>query len=66
MKRTGLNLEKALEKLGFVTEEVIATVRASSLGVPYIDLTDYIIDADLIKLVPENLAKRYKVIPCGK
>ena len=66
MKRTGLNLEEALEKLGFITEEDIANVRASSLGVPYIDLTDYIIDADLIKLVPETLAKRYKVVPLFK
>ncbi|MFC1703893.1 GspE/PulE family protein [Candidatus Omnitrophota bacterium] len=65
-KRTGLALERALEKLGLITETDIANVRATALGVPYMDLTDYIIDAELIKLVPESLAAKYKAVPLFK
>lgn len=66
IKRTGFSLEKALEKLGFLSEEDIANVRAAALDVPYMNLTDYLIDAELIKLIPENLAKKYKVVPIFK
>jgi type IV pilus assembly protein PilB len=65
-KRTGLSIEKVLEKLGFITEEDIANVRAVVLGVPYMDLSNYIIDTELIKLIPENLAKKYKTVPLFK
>jgi len=65
-KRTGLIIEKALEKLGFLTEEDIVNARARALGVPYIDLTNYVIDTGLIRLVPEDFAKRYKVVPLFK
>lgn len=66
VKATGIKLEKALEKLGFINEEDMAKAKANFLGVPYIDLTDYIIDAEMIKLVPENLAKKHKVVPIFK
>lgn len=65
-KRTGLSMEKALEKLGFVTEEKIANAWAADLGIPYMDLTGYIIDEKLVTLVPENLARKYKVVPVFK
>ncbi|MDP3142599.1 MAG: MSHA biogenesis protein MshE, partial [Candidatus Omnitrophota bacterium] len=58
IKRTGLSIERALEKLGFITEEDIAKVKAAALGLPYLDLSDYIIDAELTTLIPENMAKK--------
>ena len=66
VKRTGLTLEKALEKLGFITEEDIASARAASFDLPYINLTDYLIDAELTKLIPENIARKYKAVPLFK
>ncbi len=65
-KRTGIKLEKALERLGFIAEEDIAKVRADALGVLYMNLSDYLIDAELIKLIPEPLAKKYKTVPLFK
>lgn len=66
VKRTGLTMEGALERLGFITENDIANVRAQSLGVPFMDLTGYIIDSTLVKLIPEKLAKRSKAVPLFK
>lgn len=65
-KRTGIKLESALEKLGLINEEELAKVRADALGLPYMDLSDYLIDAELIKLVPEKLAKKYRSVPLFK
>jgi len=65
-KRTGLDLENTLVRLEFISEEDIANTLAHALGVPFIDLSDYLIDAELIKLVPENLVRRYKAVPLFK
>jgi len=66
MKRAGLTLDQSLERLGFATEEDIANIRAAVLGIPYIDLTNYLIDKELIKLVPEAMAKKYSLVPLFK
>ncbi len=66
VKRTGIKLEKALEKLGFITEEDIAEARANASGFLYMNLEDYVIDAELTKLIPENVAIKYKAVPLFK
>ncbi|OGX08692.1 MAG: hypothetical protein A2Z88_11550 [Omnitrophica WOR_2 bacterium GWA2_47_8] len=62
-KRTGLTMEKALEKLNFIEDKDVVRVRAAALGLPYMDLNDYIIDTSLIKLIPETVAKKFQVVP---
>jgi type IV pilus assembly protein PilB len=64
--KTGMPIQKALEKLGFISEVHVAQVMAESMGVPFIDLTDYLIDSEVIRLVPEAVAKKYKAIPIFK
>jgi len=65
-KRTGIKLEKALEKLGFITEEDIAKARADASGVPYMNLEEYVIDVSLTRLIPETVANKYKAVPLFK
>ena len=66
VNRTGLPMEKALERLGFISEVDIAKTVADALGVLFIDLSDYLIDTEVIKLVPEAIAKKYKAVPLFK
>lgn len=63
VKRTGIKLEEALERLGFINKEDITKAKADFLGVPYMNLADYFIDTELIKLIPKNLAKEFKIVP---
>lgn len=65
-RRTGSPLKQVLIKLNLVAEEDIASLVAEHMGVPYIDLSDYLIDPATLKLVPEALAKRYKLMPVFK
>jgi len=60
VNRNGLSIEKSLEKLGFISEIDIVRAVAESLGTPFMDLDDYLIDPEVIKLVPESLAKKHK------
>ncbi|MDD5136524.1 MAG: type II secretion system ATPase GspE, partial [Candidatus Omnitrophica bacterium] len=62
-KKTGLPIERALEKLGFITEDDIASAVAESFNVVYIDLKHYLLNPELTKYVPEPVAKKHKVIP---
>jgi type IV pilus assembly protein PilB len=62
----GVSIEKALDKLGFISEIVIAQVFAETMGVPFIDLSDYLIDPEVIQMVPEKIARKYKIIPLFK
>jgi len=66
IKKTGFSLEKAIVRLGFLTEEDIASAVARESGVPYMDLSDYMIDPMVLKYVPEELANRYKIVPLFK
>ena len=65
-KRIGVSIEDALEKLGFTSAEEIVKVRADSLGLPHMDLSDYIVDRQIIKLLPENMARKFMAIPLFK
>jgi len=65
-KRTGLRMDVALEKLGYITAEDIIKVHAIDMGVPYINLNDYVIDVELIELIPKNLVERYNAVPLFK
>ncbi|HCI43988.1 MAG TPA: type II secretion system protein GspE [Candidatus Omnitrophica bacterium] len=65
-RRTGLSMGNALEKLGFITYEDIVKVQATALGLPYMDLSDYIVDAGLVELIPVETAKKHKAVPLFK
>ncbi len=62
-RRTGERLGRALVKLGYTTDATIAAVIERQFGVPRISLTEYVVSADVIALVPEAMARRYKVLP---
>ena len=52
--------------LGYVKEEEIAQVLTVQYGFPYLPLESYEIGADMIKLIPENVAKQYNLIAIDK
>jgi len=65
-KRSGVSIEKALERIGIITENDMARIVAESIGVAFMDLDDYLIDPEVIKFMPEAVAKKYKAIPLFK
>jgi len=63
IKKTGLTLDKALIKLGFITEEDVAYTMAEDLGVPFMDIREYILDPKVMGVITENMAREYKAVP---
>jgi type IV pilus assembly protein PilB len=56
-------LGKTLVTLGFVTEATIRDTLSESLGQVAVDLSNTIIDAEALSMVPKDVAKRYQVLP---
>ena len=62
-KRQNVPIGRLLVQLGFVTEDVIRDVMARTIGQESVDLAQVVIDADALKLVPEEFARRNRVLP---
>jgi len=64
--RTREPLHRIILKRGLVPEEVLASTLADLAGVPYVKLSDYLIDPEVLGTVPEDVARRFKVFPIFK
>ena len=61
-KRTGRKLGRVFVESGFVTEEQISGALARQLNIPYIHLKFYNINAELVRLLPETAARRFRAL----
>ncbi|OGX23176.1 MAG: hypothetical protein A3J51_05190 [Omnitrophica WOR_2 bacterium RIFCSPHIGHO2_02_FULL_45_21] len=55
-----------LVELKFVSEEDIAKTLTAQYGFAYLPLSNYEIDQELIKFIPERVASQYRLIPVDK
>jgi type II secretory ATPase GspE/PulE/Tfp pilus assembly ATPase PilB-like protein len=62
-KRQNVPIGRLLVQLGFVSEDAIRDVMARTIGQESVDLAQVVIDADALKLVPEEFARRNRVLP---
>src|ERR1700726_4656736 len=62
----GGRLGTSLMKLGFITDDEITEVLSRQYGVPSINLKYYEVDPTVIKLIPQDTATRYQVIPLSR
>lgn len=65
-RKKGIPFEKLLVQSGAVSEEAYAIALSEQLDIPYVDLKNYLVDTEIIRLIPEDLAKKYKVLPIFK
>lgn len=56
------HLGKILVRLGFATEAVIRDVLGGALGYDSVDLSKVVVDHDVVKLIPKEVARRYHVL----
>ena len=55
-------LGRILVRFGFATEGVIRDVLAGVLGHDSVDLSKVVVDGEVVKLVPREIARRYRVL----
>ena len=61
-KRTGRKLGRVFVENGFVTEEQISSALARQLNIPYVNLKFYNISDQLVRLLPETAARRFRAL----
>jgi type IV pilus assembly protein PilB len=61
--QSNIPLGRQLVRLGFVTEAMVRDLVAHNIGQESIDLITVIADSDALKLVPEDFARRYRLLP---
>jgi type IV pilus assembly protein PilB len=65
-KASGGRLGTCLMKLGFISDDEITGVLSRQYGVPSINLKYYEVDSAVIKLIPQDTAIRYQIVPLSR
>lgn len=61
-KRTGQKIGRVLTTLNFVSEEAVLKCLADYFNYPFIELSRYRINADVVRILPEASARRFRCI----
>ena len=62
-KEHGGKIGNAIMEMGFISQDLLITVLTTQMGIDYIELKACRLEDDILKLVPENLVNKYKVMP---
>jgi len=65
-KRGRESLEQTIVRLRYAGEELVLQALADYFNLPFIDLDTYSIDEKLLKIIPEEMARRHTLIPLFK
>jgi type IV pilus assembly protein PilB len=65
-RESGGRLGSVLVQLGFLSDEDVTNFLSKQYGVPAINLSYFEIDAQVVKLVPYDTAKRYQILPLSR
>ena len=65
-QKTGARIGTALIKTGAIEESKLTDFLSKQYGVPAINLKDFDIDPEIIKLVPKDVAEKHLVIPVNR
>ena len=62
-EQNNIPLGRQLVRLGFVSETMVRDLVAHTIGQESIDLTTVVADGEALKMVPEDFARRYHLLP---
>lgn len=65
-KKTGQNLGYALAKLGYINDEEITNFLSNQYRLPAVNLDEYEIDSDVIKLVNKDVCIKHGIVPVSR
>ncbi|MBL8148631.1 MAG: type IV-A pilus assembly ATPase PilB [Blastocatellia bacterium] len=65
-RANGGRLGSTLVKLGFLSDEEITAVLSRQYGVPSVNLSLFEVDESAVKLIPQDVAQKYMVLPLSR
>ena len=61
-KKRGSSLGKALIEKKLLSPLKLQKIRATTLGIPFVDLSDIKIEPEILRLIPEPIAKKHRIV----
>ncbi|MEK7629329.1 MAG: GspE/PulE family protein [Patescibacteria group bacterium] len=65
-KETGRRLDDVLLRRNFVSEEMMVKAKAYVLGIPFVDLTNQKVEPEILKIIPEPIARNSNIVAFRK
>jgi len=65
-KKEGVRLDRALVRLGYVTEESFLQIMSEELSIPLVDLSEAEIDIETLRSLPAKLVYRKNLVPVSR
>ena len=65
-RKRGIGLDRALIEKGFINEKDLLILLVKELHIPFINLKKFRIDPNLKEVIPERIARQYRIIPISK
>lgn len=65
-RKQNKSLEQVLVENKVITEVELGKVRAYIMGIPYVDLSNMEVDLKILKIIPEQVARKYMAVPFDK
>lgn len=63
---TGATIDRVLISMGAVKNYQLSAVKADLLGVPFVNLKEYLVEQSAIDMIPEEIARKYNIVPLFK
>lgn len=65
-KKNGGRLGYNLTRLGYISEKDLTAFLSRQYGIPTIELSTQEIEPEIVRLIPQDVAEKYQVIPVGR
>ncbi len=65
-KKFGGELSKILVKLNLISEDQLTNLLSEGLGLPLMNISRLKIPEEIVKLIPQDVASKYKILPVAK
>ena len=65
-KEEGGKLADVLVRMDLISEKELISILGDELSMPFLNLAKYKIDADVGRMIPEKLARKYQIVPISK
>jgi type IV pilus assembly protein PilB len=65
-KEKGIPLASILIEQGIVKQEALVELLSTELGIPPINLSRYKVDDNVVKIIPERIARHYRIVPISR
>jgi type IV pilus assembly protein PilB len=65
-KKEGGRLGSNLVEMGFINEDGLIAFLSQQYGIPSVDVANFEIDSEVIRLIPSEVAQKYMIIPINR